>query len=216
MFKNFISFDLLDWMAYTTSAINGFADKIGIPSVIFFWPLAALALLIGLGGFHLSKLLTSLSIGGLGYFVGTVLYGYLATSVKAIGDLPAFIVYIVGGVFALVFYALSIKKPMPTMFLFFACLTTYIAYTYISQNLLLAIGIAFLVAAVCAVLIKLSMVLFTSLLGGFALIAFLNQIFKTVTYFALGSELMALWVALGVSGAFFLIQLISTRRYTIR
>ena len=216
IFKNFISFNLLDWMTYTTSSINNFAEKLGVPAVIFFWSLAALALLVGLGGFHLSKMLTALAVGGLGYFVGTILYGYLGDTVKMVGNLPAFVVYIAGGVFALAFYLLSIKKPMPIMFVFFACLGAYISYTYISSNLILTIGLAFLIGAICVALIKLAMVLFTSLLGGFALVAFLGQIFKTVTYFSLGRSMTALWVALGVSGVFFLLQLISTRRYTIR
>ncbi len=214
--KKLISFDLLDLMTYTTASVNNFAEKIGIPAAIFFWSLAALALLVGLGGLHLSKMVSALCVGGLGYFIGTILYGYLCTAVKAVDNLPAFVAYIAGGVFALLFYILSLKKPLPVMFVFFACLGGYLSLVYISPNKLLAFGLAFLIGALCITLIKLAMVLFTSLLGGFAMVAFLGQIFKTATYFSLGRSMVALWVALGVSAVFVLLQLVSTRRYTIR
>jgi hypothetical protein len=216
LIEKIASFNLLDLMTYTTASVNNFADKIGIPAVIFFWSLVALAFLIGMGGLHLSKTIIALGFGGLGYFIGTILYGYLCNAVKFVDNLPAFVTYIVGGVFALLFFILSQKKPIPVLFVLFAAIGAYVSLVYISNNLLLAVGLAFLIGVLCVTLVKLAMVLFTSLLGGFAMVAFLGRIFSSVTYFALGRNTMALWVALGVSAVFALIQFVSTRRYTIR
>ncbi len=216
LIEKIASFNLLNLMTYTTSSINNFADKIGIPAMIFFWSLVVLAFLVGVGGLHLSKMVVALGIGGLGYFIGTILYGYLCNAVKFVDNLPAFVAYIAGGLFALLFFILSQKKPIPVLFVLFAAIGAYISIVYISNNLLLVAGLAFLIGALCVTFVKLAMVFSTSLIGGFALVAFLGQIFKSVTYFALGRNMMALWVALGVSAVFALIQFVSTRRYTIR
>lgn len=189
------------------------ASQLHINAVILYIAAAVLAALIGLAGMHLAKLLSTLGMTGMGYILGIELFQFLKSNAPLLAKMPNWLSYVFGLAIALLFLLLAWKRVLHVIFSLFVVCGAMIVVNYVNENLLLALGGGILLALLATFMFKFMFILLTSVVGGMMLIDIFGEIWTKISFFQLGTNKVAIWVALGFALFFFLIQLATTRHY---
>jgi hypothetical protein len=184
-----------------------------LKAVIFYIAAAVIAVLIGLAGMHLAKMLSTLGMTGFGYVLGIELFHFLKLNAPLLAKMPNWLSYVFGLAIAAFFLFLSWKRVLHVIFSLFVVVGYIFVANYVHENVLLALGGGILIALLATFMLKFMFILLTSVAGGMMLTSLLGEIWPKFSFLQLGTNKVALWVALGVALIFFLIQLATTRDY---
>lgn len=200
-------FTLLDQLNAT---ISGWASSIKIPSMIFFIVGAVLALVIGLFGYRMIKLLLALSMGSIGYLAGVELAHFLSENIKG---LPGFLSYVFGAILAIVLIVVSFKRFSYALYTVVTLIGMYLVSFYLGgAGWMLCLAGGLILALIATFVVRISFVLLTSVVGGILCVSFLGELLPNVTFLQLGTSIPAFFVALGAVVVLFVLQLLITRK----
>lgn len=201
--------DIYQAFASLNGRITDLAESIGVGEVLFFALGLAVAVVVGLYGYSLIKLISALSFGGIGYIVGAALFGFLDARVDW---LPAWGVYLVGGVLAVAFLCMAYFKfsyALYSLFAFAGCVVTQ----FYCGDATLALGGAVVAAMLSVFFIRWTYILTCAVTCGLLAVNCLSQILPSVELVQLKS---GNWLALCCTGALALVfavfQLFTTRK----
>ncbi len=192
--KNIGSKDVYTVLADLNSTIEGWAEKIKIGSWIVFLIGLALAVGIGFFGYKLIKLMMGLGLAYVGYFVGVEVFALVQ---KPMDWIPDWCAYIFGGLIALVFLALAFAKFSYTIYSVFA-LIGYCVTMFYTENLILAIGGAVLLAMLSVSLIRTVFIFSTSFFCGMITVSFLSKLLPVLTFLQFGQGRWGALITAGV------------------
>ena len=99
--------DLLALLESFTESLTQLAESLSVAAWIPFAVALVLAVILGQAGYRLIKLVTSLSLGAVGYFLGELLFALVRTRAP---EAPCWLIYVFGGVAAILFFALAFAK----------------------------------------------------------------------------------------------------------
>jgi hypothetical protein len=199
-------FAILDKM---TGAIDATAAKLHIKAMILYIVGVALALVIGVLGYRLIKLVLSAGLAYFGYLVGLELFTYLGTK---FADLPSFLAYVCGGIFAVLFFVAAFLRFSYALYSVLCALGAYLVVFYTGGTWLLGLGGGILFALIAIFFVRASFVLISSFVGGVCCIGFLGKLLPDVAILQLGANATAFYIALGAVLVFALLQFLTTRR----
>lgn len=211
-----LNFDLYVMLTGLGDSLASLAEKMGVGVAVPAAAAISVALMVGLFGVLLSKVLSATSMGVLGCFFGSGLCNWLLT-LDAFSKAPAFLSYVSGTLFAVLFFLLGWKKRKISICLLFALLTFGLVSFYAPfENIFLLLGSALLVGALAGLAAKPIFCAFTALFGGFTLVSLLGVLLPRVSAFRLfGGGWAAVWIAVAFSALFLSVQLIASRNYEI-
>lgn len=193
---------LLDFLK---AQLTKLGDAIGCRDMIPMAVCAALAVVVGLFSYRLIKLWMGLSVGGIGYFVGTALF----TLLDGKADMPDFLQYVFGGIIALAFLYLGFHKFSYVFFGLAATIGSFVVITYFPEERLLAAGGAILAALLAVFFFRIAVALISSFVGGMVLVGMLGELASDVEalQFQAGDNI-AFYIGLGITVVFFICQLL--------
>ena len=207
--RDLSSKDLYQVLADFNDVVTDVADSIGIGAIWFFAVGLALMLVFGFGGYKLVKLITALSFGGVGYFVGVALFHFLQERAEW---LPAWCVYVVGGLVAVLFLLMAFAKFSYALFAMFA-LAGYFVTAFYFNDVKIALGGAIFLAMLSVFFIRWVYILTSSFLCGFFALSFLSQILPDVERLQMEEgNWFSLCCALALTLVFAVCQLVVTRK----
>ena len=185
------------------------AAKISVDARILFGIGIGLALIVGLFGYKLIKLLLSLSFAAVGYTVGTQLFLFLGSKIT---NIPTWAEYVCGGILAILFLCMSFAKFSYVWF-GSAVLMGYVAASLFipAEYPLLILGAALVIGLISVMLIRTMFVLTTSLGAGLLCVNFVFEIVPSLTWLNLQASQIALWIAVGIAVVLALVQFVTNR-----
>lgn len=203
--------DLLALLDSWKEGLSGLAESLSVATWIPFAVLLVLAVFLGQAAYKLIKLVTALSLGAVGYFVGEALFGLL---VESFPKLPAWAVYVFGGVAALLFCILAFTKFSYAWY----GLATLVGYVLLaallpSGNEFLSLGGALLFAFLGVCLIRAVFILATSIAASGIAVFSLGAIFPEQSFLQLGGEDWLVYAVLGgLALLFATVQFLTNRK----
>ena len=175
-----------------------------------------LAVVVGIVGYHLIKLLMGVALGTVGYFAGTALFTYLRESFEVFEKVPDWVSYVFGGVVALLLMILGFARFRYAVFVAYAAIGYYLVYYYISEELVMTLAGALIFALIASICVRFFSILLTSAIGGFAGVSFLGAILPKVSALQIGTTFdvknVAFWIAVGASLLFVIVQYLTRTR----
>ncbi len=205
--------DLYGLLDKTNEWLVELAEKVHIKSMLLFITMAVCAGLIGLAGYHLIKVISTLSVTGIGYIVGMELFNVMKADLSWFSKVPNWVGYLFGVILAAGFLIIGWRRSLHVLFAMFALFGYQLVYQYVFANALLALGGGLLVALLATFLLRLMVILMTSYAGGVLLISALSGIWPNLNFINLGGSRVAIWLAVALAVFFGIIQWITTRRY---
>ena len=195
-------------------ALNGriadWASSLSVSAVLLFAAGLVLAWIMGLAGYRLIKLIMGLSFGTIGYLVGTACFSLLAEKWTW---LPAWGVYVLGGLAAIVFLCLAFVKFSYAMFVSFA-LAGYCMTLFYIGDAMIALGGGILLAMLSVFMVRVVFIPTCSFLCGFLSISFLSQLLPKAEWLQLkDGNWLSLCCAIGLSVIFAVLQFVVNRKY---
>ena len=185
--------------------IDGWAEWSKIPVAVFFAIGLALALVVGLFGCKLLRLVLSCGFAGLGFTIAAELVALFP--INAGSALP-WINIGVGVVLAALFLWLSFRRFSYMLFMLLVAIASYIVAFYTAGSITLSICLGVFVALFAMRYVRFVFRLMTSFVGGALAVRFLGNLLPDVSFLQLGDESAAFFVAIGVVVVFFLLQLL--------
>ena len=200
-------------MGDLVASLKEIAVDINIAEGAVFVAAILFALTAGVFGYRLLKFICAAGFAAVGYVVGSALFDFLLLQ-EGMADLPPFLTYVIGGVVAVLFFVLGFFR---FRFVLFAAAYT-IGYNFIwgfFGDRMLALGGALLLAILCVIIVRVSVILLSSFLGSFVAVTLIGQMMPAdVTMIQIQSENdFAFILALGVGLIFALLQFLFARFY---
>lgn len=207
--KNIISKDIFQLLTDLGGNISKWSDLSKIPELVFGIVGIVLALLIGFVGYKLIRPTVSLLVAYAGLIVGDQLFRVLDAHLV---NMPDWASWIFAAWIALVFAALAFARAS-YVWAILAGAGGYCTVLFYIDNVILALGGAFLVAIIVSYLVRTSYVLFSGITAGLLTVKFLFIIFPKATVFDLGiDEPMSLILA-GCIALIFILTQFATNRF---
>lgn len=193
-----------------TEWLTHLAESLSVATWIPFAVVLVLAVILGQAGYRLIKLVTALSLGVVGYFLGEPLYALLCTRVP---EAPEWLIYAFGGAVAILFFALAFAKFSYAWY----GIAALFGYVLLQQLLpsgykLLSAGGALLFAFLGVCLVRAVFILVTSLLASGVAVTCLGAIFPQQSVLQLGEHWGACAILLGLALLFAVIQFATNRK----
>lgn len=207
--------DVFSVLSDINANISSFAEKIHLPSLVFYILGVAIALFLGICGYKFIKLFMSLSFAAIGYCVGTEVVVFINSKLTDY-ETMSWVKYVLGGLFALLFLVLAFRKFSYVMFAEIALVGISTGLFYLDGNKVLALGTGLLLALLCVYIVRWAFIVISSAVGGFMIVDFLSQIITKADFLKLDSSIVALCIAIGLSVVFIVVQLISTQKLVFR
>ena len=205
--------DLFTLLGDLNGLFTGWAEKLNISTMILLIAGAVLAAVIGVFGYKLIKLTLAIFMGGFGYLAGCELFGLVIKNPEKLD----WLVYVFGGVLAIVFLAISIARPRVSLFVLAAALGYAMVQFYAKGNAVLGIAGAIVLGFIAIRFARVVFCLLTSAVGGFALVSFLSALLPNVAVLQLkAGEWIGLAIGAGAVLVFFIIQMVSNKRKKYR
>lgn len=201
--------DVFALLGDLNNAIVGWAEKLKLDAWILLAAGALLALAIGLWGYKLIKPTLALLMGGFGYVAGMELYALIA---EKNANLDSWVKFAVAGGVALVFLVLSCIRPRISLFVLAAVLGYCAVLYYAKGNMVLSCAGAIVLGFVAIRFSRFFYMTFTSMLGGFALVSFANELIAVLLKKQLSNILLVIGISAGIGVLFLLSQALSNKR----
>ena len=190
------------------AAVSAWAAEINIKAWILFLVGLVISVAIGFLGYKMIKLVMGLGLAYVGYFVGVELFRILY---KTYDWMPDWIMYIVGAVLAVAFLFLAFAKFSYVIFSVSALLSYFVLMFY-TDNAVLSIGVAVVIAMLSISLIRTVFIVGSSLICGVLTVSFLSQLLPKLTFLRLEEgKLVSLIIALVLAVLFAVIQFVVNR-----
>lgn len=200
--------DIFSALESFNGLLEEWADRLNMNVAILLWAGVALSVIIGFFGYKLIKPIMALGFGYIGYFVGEGIFDLLS---EHITQIPDWTVYVIGGVVAVLFMCLAFIKFSYAMFTVAAVFGYFIAFFY-TQDSVLAIGGAFLLAMLSVLLIRTVFILLSSFVCGITTVSLLSHIFPKASLLQLGNnQWMAICLTIGIALLFAVVQFVINR-----
>ncbi len=206
------SYNVYELLKGLISRTSEAAGKLDVSQTSMFIAGAALALIIGLIGYRLIKVIMGIAIGAVGYFAGVELFVYLQENTSVIAKAPDWIGYVIGAILAVVFMSLGFSKFSYAMFAMFALIGYNFTAYYLPDRALLAVAGAVVLALLSTLVVRFSFIVISSAIGGFAGVMYLGELIPKANFLQLGEQKAAFWVAAGVTLFFILFQYATRNR----
>ena len=160
-----------------------------------------------------SFVVCAVGFAAVGYVVGSAIFDFLLLQ-EGMETLPAFLTYVIGAVLALLFFFAGFKK---FHFVLFSAAYT-VGYSFVwgfFGDRMVALGGALLLAILCVTIVRISVVLLSSLTGSLVAVTLIGAMLPAdVTMMQMQSENdFALVLALGLTLIFALVQFLFSRYY---
>ncbi|MBQ9785373.1 MAG: hypothetical protein IJW29_07715 [Clostridia bacterium] len=180
------------------------AEWLKIAPAILYWVGFAVAIAVGLSCYKLMRLWLGLLGAVAGYYItGNGLMLFNAQSEK---DVPLLWVYVIAIAVALGLFVLAFKSPTYVFYTVMAVAGFSVTYFY-TQNVLLALLGALVLALICAFLMRVAFIVVSSLVGGTIAVSLLGLLFPRVDALQLeAGNWTAIGVVVGVSLVFAVFQ----------
>lgn len=210
-----LQMDVIALLQKVNSEFAELAAKLNMNSLILYISAAVLALIVGFAGMHLVKVLTSFGVAGIGFMAGEWIFEHLKVELALswMQNIPDALAHVLGIVLAIVLFILAWKRCLNVLFGVFAVLGFVAINFYAPGEYAIAVVGALLVGLVAVSIVKLAFIALTSVIGGFVAVSVLGGAWPTVSVLQIGTNAVALWIAVGLSVSCFVVQLISTRNY---
>lgn len=202
-----------DSVSDVIQSIKNLAADLNVAEGLLFVVGAVLALVVGLFGYRLLKLVSAVGMGVVGFGVGSALFDFLMLQ-GILPELPGFIAYILGAVLALVFAFLGYKKF--TYALFYGAFSIISGFVWgLTGDATIAMGLGLLLAIIAILIVRVATVLLTSFVGSFLVIGFAGQMLTDLIDINIASANsdLGLLIALGLGAIFTLLQFLFSRFY---
>ena len=168
-----------------------------------------LALIVGLFGYKLIKLLLSVSFAAVGYTVGAELFLFLGTKINS---LHGWMEYVCGGIIAVLFLSMAFAKFSYVWFASAFLIGLVGASLFIPQEYSSVIfGAALVISLISIMLIRTMFILTTSFGAGILCVNFVFEIVPSLTWLNLQASQIALWIAVGIAVVLALVQFVTNR-----
>lgn len=202
--------DLLALLESFTESLTQLAESLSVAAWIPFAVALVLAVILGQAGYRLIKLVTSLSLGAVGYFLGELLFALVRTRAP---EAPCWLIYVFGGAAAILFFALAFAKFSYAWY----GIAALLGYVCLAQLLpagyeLLSVGGALLFAFLGVCLVRAVFILSTSLVASGIAVACLGAIFPQQSVLQLGEHWGACAILLGLALLFAIVQFATNRK----
>ena len=200
-------------MGDVVNSLKEIAFDINIAEGAVFVAAILFALTAGVFGYRLLKFICAVGFAAVGYVVGSAIFDFLLLQ-EGMETLPAFLTYVIGAVLALLFFFAGFKK---FHFVLFAAAYT-VGYSFVwgfFGDRMVALGGALLLAILCVTIVRISVVLLSSLTGSLVAVTLIGAMLPAdVTMMQMQSENdFALVLALGLTLIFALVQFLFSRYY---
>lgn len=173
----FVSY-LKDTVGDAVHSISKLAAEVNFSNIGFLIIAALLALTVGVFGYRLIKLVSAVGFAAVGYTVGSALFRFLLLQ-EGMAELPEWLVYVCGGVLALLFFFLGFKKFTYVLFALAYTLFSGVIWD-LTGEALLAMGGALILAMVCVFIVRVACVLITSFVGSFLAVGCIGTVLPLV------------------------------------
>ena len=200
-------------MGDVVNSLKEIAFDINIAEGAVFVAAILFALTAGVFGYRLLKFICAVGFAAVGYVVGSAIFDFLLLQ-EGMETLPAFLTYVIGAVLALLFFFAGFKK---FHFVLFSAAYT-VGYSFVwgfFGDRMVALGGALLLAILCVTIVRISVVLLSSLTGSLVAVTLIGAMLPAdVTMMQMQSENdFALVLALGLTLIFALVQFLFSRYY---
>ena len=214
--QTFLSFNIREIITGLVESLSVLSARLSMKPFILLLAASVLALLVGIAGMHLAKVLASTGCALIGYFSGHALMDWLATY-KMFSKLPTFLPYVIGAVVAVLLFFFGWKRCLHAIFMIFALVGFAIVRTFVPiDSLVLCMGGALVVSMLSTFMVKIMFSALTSFFGGFTLICFVGEMLPRFKFLQLmEANKAAIWIAVILSVIFFIFQIITTRKYAL-
>ncbi len=214
--QTFLSFDIRGMLTGIVESLSVLSARLGLKPFVLLIAASVLALLVGVAGMHLAKVLASTGCAIVGYFSGVILMKWISTF-EIFSKLPAFLSYVIGAVVAVLLFFFGWKRCLHAIFIVFFVVGCALVKTFVPvDSVMLCLCGGLIVSMLSTFMVKIAFSALTSFLGGFAILCFLGEMLPKVKYLQLmEANRVAIWLAVGVSVVFFIFQLITTRKYAL-
>ena len=195
-------------LVWATEKLSAFAASIKIPELVLFAFGALVALLVGVIGYKCVKLLSAACFGIGGYAIGHALF--TAAKAKFEWNVPNFVGIIIGVVLLAVLGYLAYRKFAYALFgmIWFAIfLFAYFVY----PNYLVAAAAGLVAALLSAYFVRLAVIVVTSFVGGFTVVAMVSAMVPWVKFFNYSQTKLSIVLALVIFVIFAIVQLATTK-----
>ena len=205
------AYDVVTILDQVTDKMGAVAEQLNLPAVVLYAGGALLALVIGLFGYKLIKLLMGLGAAGVSFVAGVVLFDLITSKLKLeLGDIAT---YVAAGVFALIMFFLSFKLFNYVMYLGMAALGYAVVGFYVgAEHMLIALAGGVVFALITMLFTRLSFVVLTSFAGGYLALAMASAIMPGVEMLQLGTGIVPIAIGAGVAFVMFVFQMITSHK----
>lgn len=199
-------------MGDAINSVKDIATELNIAQGVFFIAGILIALTAAVFGYRLLKLVCAFGFGALGFKVGSAFFEFLLLQ-EGMAELPPTLTYVCGAVLAILFFFLGFKKFSYVWFSGVGMLTFDFIWGFTGDEML-AIGAAVLMAVLCVVLVRITVIVLTSFGGSLLAVTFIGQMLPDAPMLAMNGENdFALVLALGLGAVFALLQFLFARFY---
>lgn len=188
------------------------SGKLGMRSSYLYIAMIAWFAILGLAGMQLAKLYTSVSVAGIGFYVGCVGYDWICARVTVLNVFPRFVGYAIGLVLAFVLFSLAWRFCVSGIYACFGLVGFALASLLIG-NLWGCIGFGVLIVILASFCFAFAFIALTGCLAGFGTVAMLGALKPDVAVLQLGTHQAAVWIAVGIAVVFLAFQCATTKNY---
>lgn len=194
------------------NSIKEMASQANVANGVYFIAVLILALIAGFFGYRLIKVLSALVLAGIGFTLGGAIFDFLLLQ-PGMESLPGILTYVLSAVLAVAFFFAGYKKYNVVV-----CLMAYLVGSSFVWNFTgdstMALGIGLIFAVLFAIIVRISVVVLTSFMGGFLTVACIGQFFPDLALLKFSeTNDIALIIALVLSVLFMVLQFVFARFY---
>ncbi len=214
-FETLMNMDFVSLLQKMNAEIAEVAAKLGLYSWVLFAASAVLALIVGVAGMHLAKVLSSFATAGLAFLAGASLFSYMKVDLAwgFMAKIPDYFAYILGLILAIIVFILAWKKCLHVVFAGFTVLGYVLVSFYLPEKMLIAAIGGLILGTVALCVVRFAFVALSSVIGGSLLTSFVGAILPSVGFLQFGNGIWALVIAGALSLIFFILQMVTTRNY---
>ncbi len=210
--KNLLSLNVFEFLQKCSSKLSRFAAEKEIQEWILFGVVLVASVLIGLFAFKLAKLLLAAAAAGGGYILATRLFWFIEQK----KDMPDWLLYVLGAILAVAMAVLAFQKYHYAFFTVSAGAVFCVSMYYFGDSLVLAGGIALLVAFIAVYFVRGCFVLASSLLASAATVTCTAALLPDLAWLQVGAKSWGfICITLALAIVYAIIQFASNRRYSL-
>ncbi len=211
-FRKLFSMNLFDLLQTCSDKISSFAEANSIREWILFGVILVAAVLIGVFAFKLTRILLAVGAAGGGYILATQLLFFIEQKV----DTPEWAVYVLGAILAVVMAVLAFQKYHYAFFTAAAGVVFCMSFYYLGNRLVLAAGLALLVAFIAVYFVRGCIILGSSLAASAVAVTCVAAFLPEVEWLQVNPKNWGfIGITLALAVIFAIVQFVTNRHYSL-